>query len=236
MTIRTHIGFPPVCASITHYCDTHLHAPGNYVGITHYGPLRHCGITVIHITRFRSLVAVIELTQDTRSSLSPRSLAAAIRRRSLGNEPFPIETGCQGSRPPEAARLKGAPLTGHFNRNFRLQEIDGELRRLVGSEPAAGRGRGLVHNWSALSLDRSKAAVIASEAWRSRDRDGRSLDRQASSRITLASQTLAAIASIAGSPRSARDDGGGPLQPRVGSASALSSGGTRRRPPGTPPA
>jgi hypothetical protein len=31
-----------------------------------------------------------------------------------------------------------APLTAHSNRNFRLQEIDGELRRLLRFEPAAG--------------------------------------------------------------------------------------------------
>ena len=68
----------------------------------------------------------------------PRSPAAAICRRSLGNNPFPIERGCQGSRPPQAARAKRAPLTAPFNRNFRLQEIDGKWRRPLRFEPAAG--------------------------------------------------------------------------------------------------
>jgi len=56
-------------------------------------------------------------------------------------------------RPPEAARHRasqddrpstgyGAPLTAHFNRNFGTQEIDGELRRPLRFEPAAGGARG----------------------------------------------------------------------------------------------
>ena len=36
----------------------------------------------------------------------------------------------------------GAPLTAPFNRNFRLQEIDGEWLRPLRSEPAAGAGSG----------------------------------------------------------------------------------------------
>jgi hypothetical protein len=43
----------------------------------------------------------------------------------------------------------GAPLTAHFNRNFRNQEIDGELRRPFPFEPAAG-GR---HRASASIFD-----------------------------------------------------------------------------------
>jgi hypothetical protein len=56
-------------------------------------------------------------------------------------------------RPPEAARHRasqydrpstgyGAPLTAHFNRNFRDQEIDGGWRRPLRFERAAGGGRG----------------------------------------------------------------------------------------------
>jgi hypothetical protein len=56
----------------------------------------------------------------------------------LDSEPFPIETGCQESRPPQAARFR-APLTARFNRNFRRQEIDGELRRPLQFEAAADR-------------------------------------------------------------------------------------------------
>jgi hypothetical protein len=37
-------------------------------------------------------------------------------------EPFPIETGRQASRPPQAARARD----DRFNRNFRRQEIAGE--------------------------------------------------------------------------------------------------------------
>jgi hypothetical protein len=36
----------------------------------------------------------------------------------------------------------GAPLTAHFNRNFRDQEIDGGWRRPLRFERAAGGGRG----------------------------------------------------------------------------------------------
>jgi hypothetical protein len=40
-------------------------------------------------------------------------------------DPFPIEMGCQGFRPPAVARFRAA-LTADFNRNSCVQEIDGE--------------------------------------------------------------------------------------------------------------
>jgi hypothetical protein len=46
----------------------------------------------------------------------------------------------QGRSPPKAARFR-APLTAHFNRNLRIQEIDGELRRPLRCEPAVGGPR-----------------------------------------------------------------------------------------------
>jgi hypothetical protein len=64
----------------------------------------------------------------------PSSPAAAIRRRSLERNLFRLKQAVKG---PDRWRRRAfsAPLTARFNRNFRIQEIDGELRRQLWFEP-----------------------------------------------------------------------------------------------------
>ena len=81
--------------------------------------LRGCGDGALDYRPYEFSISVAEQEQDKRTlAVAPRSPAAAIRRRSLGRNPFPIEMGCQGSRPPEAARPIGRALDSPFQSEF----------------------------------------------------------------------------------------------------------------------
>ena len=71
----------------------------------------------------------------SRNTIGPLSPAAAIRRRSLGSDPFPIEMGCQGSR-----RRRRRAFSVHGAAAARGL-IAASHRRGTASRPGAAAGR-----------------------------------------------------------------------------------------------
>ena len=144
--------------------------------------------------------------------LRARSTAAAYRRAArrgrdepkIGENAIPGRLTDNPLISPETAKEKVWKSLEKFGKAW---DFLGKIWKSLEMLGAAAIGYATPIGRRRLASEALAAAVIASGAWRSRDRDAGLLASRAPLRMLSASRTLSAISSIAGSPRFARDDG-----------------------------